>query len=203
MAKINLLPWREALRAERKRQFMGTLVLAAVLGALVSVLVHITFENKISSQQGRNKFLQTEIGKLDEQIKEIEKLEAQKQELLNRMQIVQSLQQSRPLVVRLFDELVRQIPSGVHLTNLERKGANLALKGISESTPRISAFMRNIEGSEWLTRPDVSNIKANTKGSVPVTTFDMTAKEKALLKKLQEQRKAAKARRKTRNKRGG
>ncbi|MEL0068490.1 MAG: PilN domain-containing protein, partial [Gammaproteobacteria bacterium] len=120
---------------------------------------------------------------LDKQISEINELEKQKQELLNRMQIVQSLQQRRPLVVRLFDELVRQIPSGVHLTKLDRKGANLSFKGISESTPRISAFMRNIEGSEWLVRPDVSNIKADTKASVPLTTFDMTAKEKALLKK--------------------
>ena len=118
------------------------------------------------------------------------------------MQIVQSLQQSRPLVVRLFDELVRQIPTGVHLTSLERKGADLSLKGISESTPRISAFMRNIEGSQWLTRPDVSNIKANTKGSVPITSFDMTAKEKALLKKIQQQRAAAKARRNAKKKRG-
>ena len=99
------------------------------------------------------------------------------------MQIVQSLQQRRPLVVRLFDELVRQIPSGVHLTRFERKDPDLIFKGISESTPRISAFMRNIEDSQWLTRPDVSNIKADTKASVPVTSFDMTAKEKALLKK--------------------
>lgn len=183
MAKINLLPWREELRAEKKREFFGILALSAIVGVLVSLLVHISFENKITSQQGRNDFLNNEISKLDEQIREINELEKQKQELLNRMQIVQSLQQRRPLVVRLFDELVRQIPSGVHLTRFERKGANLSFKGISESTPRISAFMRNIEGSEWLVRPDVSNIKADTKGSVPLTTFDMTAKEKALLKK--------------------
>ncbi len=187
MAKINLLPWREELRAERKRQFIGILALSAIVGVLVSVLVHIAFENKITAQQGRNDFLNREISQLDEQIKEINELEKQKQELLNRMQIVQSLQQSRPLVVRLFDELVRQIPSGVHLTNFERKGPNLSFKGISESTPRISAFMRNIEESEWLVRPDVSNIKADTRGSIPITTFDMTAKEKALL----ERRRAA------------
>ena len=183
MAKINLLPWREELRVERKRQFVGILILSAIVGCLVSLLVHISFENKITAQQGRNDFLNKEITQLDAQIKEINELEKQKQELLNRMQIVQSLQQSRPLVVRLFDELVRQIPSGVHLTSFERKGANLSFKGVSESTPRISAFMRNIEDSEWLIRPDVSNIKANTKGSIPITTFDMTAKEKALVKK--------------------
>jgi len=183
MAKINLLPWRVEQRAAKKREFLGILALSAIVGVLVSILVHVTFENMISDQQGRNKFLSDEISQLDKQIREINELEKQKQELLNRMQIVQSLQQRRPLVVRLFDELVRQIPSGVHLTRLERKGANLSFKGISESTPRISAFMRNIEGSEWLVRPDVSNIKADTKASVPLTTFDMTAKEKALLKK--------------------
>ena len=188
MAKINLLPWREELRAERKRQFVGILALSAIVGVLVSLLVHIAFENKIDDQRGRNDFLSREISQLDEQIKEINELEDQKQELLNRMQIVQSLQQSRPLVVRLFDELVRQIPSGVHLTRFEREGADLSFKGVSESTPRISAFMRNIEGSEWLVRPDVSNIKADNKGSIPVTTFDMSAKEKALLKQRRANR---------------
>ena len=183
MAKINLLPWREELRAERQRQFTGILGLAAVVGILVSILVHMSFESKITDQNNRNTYLTTEIRQLDEQIKEIEKLEKQKQELLNRMQIVQSLQQSRPLVVRLFDELVRQIPSGVYLTNFDRKKQRLSLTGVSESTPRISAFMRNIEKSQWLVRPDVSDIKANTKSSVPTTTFNMSAFEKGLKKR--------------------
>ena len=188
MAKINLLPWREELRAERKRQFFGILGLAAVVGVLVSVLVHMSFEAKIDQQDGRNRFLQTEITKLDAQINEINKLEQQKQELLNRMQIVQALQQSRPLVVRLFDELVRQIPTGVHLTSFSRKGADLSFTGISESTPRVSAFMRNIEASEWLSRPDVSGIRANTDGSIPVTTFNMSARETKLHQQMNKRK---------------
>ncbi len=183
MARINLLPWREELRAERKRQFFGILGLAAVVGLLVSILVHMTFQSKISNQQNRNSYLRTEITQLDTKIKEIEKLEQQREELLNRMQIVQSLQQSRHLIVRLFDELVRQIPSGVYLTKLTRKNNNLAVVGKSESTPRVSAFMRNIEKSKWLERPDVSGIKADTKGKVHTTTFTMTAKQKGLKKK--------------------
>ena len=183
MAKINLLPWREELRAERQRQFTGILGLAAVVGILVSILVHMSFESKITDQNNRNNYLKDEISQLDEQIKEIEKLEKQKQELLNRMQIVQSLQQSRPLVVRLFDELVRQIPSGVFLTKFERKKRRLSMTGVSESTPRISAFMRNIEKSQWLIRPDVSDIKANTTSSIPTTTFNMSAREKGLPKR--------------------
>jgi type IV pilus assembly protein PilN len=192
MAKINLLPWREELRAERKRQFFGILGLAAVVGVLVSVLVHLSFEAKIEQQNNRNDFLQSEITKLDAKINEIDKLEKQKQELLNRMQIVQSLQQSRPLVVRLFDELVRQIPTGVHLTSFTRKGAELSFQGISESTPRVSAFMRNIEDSEWLSRPDVSGIKADTKGSIPITTFNMTARETKLYQQLNKNKKKSK-----------
>ena len=187
MAKINLLPWREELRAERQRQFTGILALAAIVGVLVSLLVHMAFESKITGQNERNNYLKTEISQLDTQIKEIQRLEKQKQELLNRMQIVQSLQQSRPLVVRLFDELVRQIPSGVYLTRFDRKDEKLSLRGVSESTPRISAFMRNIEKSQWLVKPDVSDIKANNASSIPTTTFNMTAAEKGL-KKPKKQR---------------
>ena len=182
MAKINLLPWRDELRAERKRQFTGILGLSAVVGILVAILVHLSFESKISDQQGRNTYLKSEIKQLDTKIKEIEKLEEQREELLNRMQIVQSLQQSRPLIVRLFDELVRLMPTGVYLTNFERKGMRLILNGKSESTPRISAFMRNIEKSQWLEKPDVSGIKADNKGSVPTTNFSMTAKQKSFKK---------------------
>jgi len=183
MARINLLPWREELRAERKRQFFGILGLAVVVGVLVSILVHMTFQSKITNQVGRNSFLKTEISQLDAKIREIEKLEKQREELLNRMQIVQSLQQSRPLVVRLFDELVRQIPTGVYLTDFSRKGKKLALKGKSESTPRISAFMRNIEKSKWVAKADVSGIKADKKGSVPTTVFTMTAQQVGFKKK--------------------
>ncbi len=183
MARINLLPWREELRTERKRQFFGILGLTAVVGALVAILVHMTFQSQIVNQQGRNSFLKTEISQLDKKIREIEKLENQREELLNRMQIVQSLQQSRPLVVRLFDELVRQIPTGVHLIDFSRKGAKLSLKGKSESTPRISAFMRNIEKSKWIAKADVSGIKADKKGNVATTAFTMTAQQVGLKKK--------------------
>lgn len=182
MAKINLLPWREELRLERKRQFIGTLGLAAIVGALVSLLVHMSFESKIDGQQARNTYLKNEITQLDKKISEIEKLEKQRDELLNRMQIVQSLQQSRPLVVRLFDELVRQMPTGVYLTKFNRKGLKLTLSGKSESTPRISAFMRNIDKSQWLDKPDISNMKADKKGNIPTTTFSMTASQKGFKK---------------------
>ena len=183
MARFNLLPWREELRVERKRQFIGILGLAVVIGALVSLLVHMSFESKINSQKSRVSYLNTEITKLDAKIREIEKLEQQRDELLNRMQIVQSLQQSRPLVVRLFDELVRQIPTGVYLTEFTRKGLKLDIKGKSESTPRISAFMRNIEKSQWLEKPDVSGIKADNKSGMATTSFTMTARQKGFKKK--------------------
>ena len=182
MARINLLPWREELRAERKRQFISILGLAGIVGILVSLLVHMSFESKISSQQSRNSYLKSEISQLDTKIREIQKLEKQREELLNRMQIVQSLQQSRPLVVRLFDELVRQIPTGVYLTKFTRMDMNLSIEGKSESTPRVSAFMRNIEKSQWLEKPDVSGIKADNKGNIPTTNFSMTAKQKGFKK---------------------
>ncbi len=182
MARINLLPWREELRAERKRQFFGILGLSVVVGVLVAILVHMAFQTKISNQQGRNSFLKTEISQLDKKIREIEKLEKQRDELLKKMQIVQDLQQSRPLVVRLFDELVRQIPTGVYLTDFSRKDKKLNLKGKSESTPRISAFMRNIEKSKWIQKADVSGIKAVKKGTVPTTEFSMTAQQVGIKK---------------------
>ncbi len=194
MARINLLPWREELRAERKRQFFSLMGLAVIAGILVSLLVHMTYQTKIDNQQKRNDYLTKQNFQLDMKIKEIVKLEKQRDALLNRMQIVQSLQQSRPLVVRLFDEVVRQIPTGVYLTNFSRKNNKLSMAGESESTPRISAFMRNIEKSQWLAKPDVSAIRANTKGSVPTTSFNMTAVQTGLKKNSVGKKKGGKKR---------
>jgi type IV pilus assembly protein PilN len=159
MAHINLLPWREELRKQKQQQFAVVAAGTAVLGALLVLLVHMQMEGMIENQDGRNKFLETEIAELDKKIEKIKDLEKTKTALLARMDIIQQLQRSRPQSVHLMDELVYTLPDGVYLEQISQKGASLTVDGIAQSNARVSAYMRNIDTSDWIGQPKLDVIE--------------------------------------------
>ena len=159
MPKINLLPWRAELRTRRRNQFfigLGASLGAAGLAVLASNFV---MNGILSHQNSRNELLNTEIAALDKRIADILELEASKDRLLARMEIIEQLQRSRPEIVHVFDELVRTLPDGVRLTSVKQTGRRLEVKGDADSNTRVSAFMRNIDKSKWLTQPDLQVIE--------------------------------------------
>ena len=160
MIRINLLPHREQKRQARQRQFVSVAVGLAILGLAVVGLVHVIFVAQIETQQSRNKLLKDEIAKLDEQIKEIDKLREQTQALLSRKQVVETLQTNRTEAVHLLDQMVRQLPDGVYLRNLKQVGPKVTAIGYAQSNARVSTLMRNIEASPWLTQPELVEIKS-------------------------------------------
>ncbi|WP_428608859.1 PilN domain-containing protein [Sedimenticola sp.] len=174
MAHINLLPWRENLRKKRQKDFGMAVLLALILAGAACGGVHFYIEDMISHQENRNNYLGQEIAIVDKKIKEIKELEKQKAQLIARMNVIQSLQGSRPQIVHLFDELVTTIPDGTHLTKLEQKGGAITLNGIAESNARVSAYMRNIESSSWLGGPALQVITSTEKSK---GTFILTAKQ--------------------------
>lgn len=178
MAKINLLPWREELRAEKTRQFVTMLGLSALMMGAIVLLVHVTIAGQISHQESRNGILNKEITQLDLALKEIKDLENTKQELLSRMEVIQSLQQRRPQVVHLFDEFVRTVPEGIYLTGITQRGSALTINGVAESNGRVSAYMRNIDASEWMSTPKLSVIETK-KGTMRSSNFVLTTSQSA------------------------
>ena len=165
MPRINLLPWREQLRRERKIAFFVSLGIAAGVAAVTAFAAYLLLGSMIDSQDRRNARLQTEIKVLDKQIEEINDLEAQKQRFISRMQIIEKLQRSRPEVVHLFDELVKAMPDGTYLTSIKQTGNRIKIEGVAQSSTRVSTFMRNIAASAWLRNPElevVETAKDNT-----------------------------------------
>lgn len=160
MARINLLPWRAERRKQRQKEFV-TMIVMAVLGALVlSGLIVMFYSGQIDGQNKRNNFLKDRITEVDQQIKEIEELDKKKSKLLARKEVIEQLQSNRSQMVHLFDSLVRTIPDGAVLTAIKQDADTLTLEGRAQSNARVSTYMRNLEGSGWMTSPDLSIIEA-------------------------------------------
>jgi type IV pilus assembly protein PilN len=160
---INLLPHREAARKRRKEAFLVLLLIAALLGGMVSGLIYAAYQAHLSSQNEKNAFLQAEAAKLDKEIKEVSTLQAEIAALRARQTAVESLQTDRNLPVYLLAELVQQLPSGVHLSSLKQDEAVLSLTGVAQSQERVSEFLRNLaNNSQWFTRPELIEVVAAT-----------------------------------------
>jgi type IV pilus assembly protein PilN len=155
MARINLLPWREERRKARQVQFNILAGIVGAAGAFTVFLMYLWMSSAISAQNDRNKYLQDQITFMDRQIDQIKDLQDTKSNLLARMQIIQQLQSSRPIVVHLFDQLVKTLPPGVFLTSVTESGDSLVLEGTAESSARISTYLRNIDASPFMGDPNL------------------------------------------------
>jgi type IV pilus assembly protein PilN len=179
MPRINLIPWREAERKRKRQEFGVGAVAALVLAGVLAFAVNLQMKGAISYQTQRNQYLKDEIAKLDKQIAEIQALDQQKQRLLARMQVIEQLERSRPEVVHLFDQLVRTLPDGVYLTAVKQNDRKVQLKGIAQSSTRVSSYMRNIDASEWLTDPSLDILE--NKGSTDAgSEFTLNATQENL-----------------------
>jgi type IV pilus assembly protein PilN len=165
MPRINLLPWREAERKRKRQEFFLSIGAALASAGLVLLVGRWQMSASIEHQQERNKILTEEIAQLDKQIEEILGLENQKRRLLARMEIIETLQRSRPEIVHIFDELVRVLPEGVYLSYLKQSGQRIELRGVAQSSTRVSALMRNIDNSQWLADPSLQVVES--KGREP------------------------------------
>lgn len=160
MAKINLRPWREELRAERQKQFLTALVGVFLIASGIGFLWYQSVTGQIEYQRQRNNFIQSEIAQLEKQIKEIDELRRRREALIDRMRVIQDLQGRRPVIVRVFDELVKTIPEGVFYQRLALNGETLQLNGVGDTNSRISTLMRNLDASDWFSNPNLTLVKA-------------------------------------------
>ncbi len=176
MPRINLRPWRQELREERQKQFISTLVGVAVIGAGLAFFWLKDVESQIAYQEARNGYIRSSMEELDKKIQEIEELRTKRQQMLDRMKVIQDLQGTRPVIVRVFDELVRTLPDGLYYESLRRQGDTISIVGIAESNNRISGLMRNFESSDWFDQPNLTDVSA-LKDKESANRFDMQVKQ--------------------------
>ena len=156
MMHINLLPWRERLREVRRREFLTIMMGFVIIAGGLVFLVDRYFNGEITMQQARNVFVRAEITLLDAQVAEINQLRQQKEDIRARMNVITDLQGTRPVIVRIFDEMVRTLPDGIFYEQVQRIEDVIAVEGIAESSARITELMRNLDDSEWFKATDLS-----------------------------------------------
>ncbi len=176
MPRINLLPHREQARKVRRREFMVGAGGAVVLAIIVAGVGKVVYQTWIDAQLEKNNILKKEIVQLDSEIADIQDLEARKQRLVARMDIIEKLQRKRPEIVHQFDELVRTVPDGVYLTGIKQNGKKLEIHGVAQSSTRVSTFMRNIDSSTWMDNPELQVVEAaKDSASGAGSNFTLTA----------------------------
>jgi type IV pilus assembly protein PilN len=173
MAKINLLPWREERRKEQQTEFFIILGICAVVGVMLWGTIHLYHNLLIQFQEGRNQYISTQIERLDKKIEEIRRLEKEKARLLARMRAIELLQGNRPLIVRLFDELVRSLPEGVSVNNVTQKDTKITIEGVAQSNARVSSFMRNLDSNDWLKDPELDIVQAKDAEGTRISNFTL------------------------------
>lgn len=176
MATINLLPWREELRAELRKEFFIITGAVAALAIVIIFAWQMILSGAVEQQKGRNAFLEKRIAELNQQVKEIAELKKKKAELVARMDVIQSLQGNRPEIVHIFDQIVRTIPDGVYYREIVRNGNDLTIKGTAESNNRVSSLMRQLDASDWFASPNLTGVKANRAAGEHANDFELKVK---------------------------
>jgi type IV pilus assembly protein PilN len=176
MAQINLLPWRDDRRQEQRKEFLTVLALVLALGVGLVLLADRVVNGQIEYQKSRNNYLTENIKVLDKMVAEIADLQRKRNQLIDRMRVIQELQGNRPIIVRVLDQIVRTVPDGVFYTSLGAKANTISISGIAESNNRVSSLMRRLDASDWLENPNLTGVTAATAYGDQATSFNLTVK---------------------------
>ena len=174
MAQINLLPWRDERRQEQRKEFLTVLALVVVFGAGLVLLADRVVNAQIETQKARNAYLQENIRELDKMVAEIKDLQKRRNQLIERMRVIQELQGNRPIIVRVLDQLVRTVPDGVFYTGISSNEKVISINGVAESNNRVSSLMRRLDASDWLANPNLDRVTAAPSYGDQANTFNLS-----------------------------
>lgn len=176
MARINLLPWRDERRQEQRKEFLTILAMVVIFGFALVLLADRVVNGQIENQIARNQYLAENIKELDKMVAEIKDLQKRRNQLIERMRVIQELQGNRPIIVRVMDQLVRTVPDGVFYTSLSSSAGTISIQGVAESNNRVSSLMRRLDASDWLENPNLDKVSAATAYGDQATTFNLSVK---------------------------
>ena len=177
VTNINLLPWREELKQKRHKQLRNSIFCGWLLACGAAFLMVKYWDNRIDQQNSRNQYLQNEITSLESIIKEIEGLREKRDEIVDRLEVIQELQADRAQIVHVFDDLVQKMPDGVYLDEISKKGVALDVEGFAQANARVSSLMRNLDASSWFKSPKLRIVKNTNQQGLELSQFNLSVSE--------------------------
>lgn len=178
MAQINLLPWREKAR-EQKRNLFGYTVGAFIgMTVVLVLLVHFHYSSLITIQKKRNAFLSQMVDEESRQLLDlnakIESGEAYDSEL----HFLMSLRSSGYMAISLLDELARITPTAIVLTTLSRDGDDILIYGKATSDYQITELMKNMHKSLIFNQPELTKIDSKSDSDDNAIYFQLRVTQK-------------------------
>lgn len=177
VTNINLLPWREELKQKRQKQLRNAIFCGWVVACGAAFMMVKYWDGRINYQNERNQYLQNEITSLQEIIKEIEGLREKRDEIVERLEVIQELQADRAQIVHVFDDLVQKMPEGVYLDQVNKKGSSLDVQGFAQANARVSSLMRNLDASSWFQSPKLKIVKSTSQSGLELSQFNLSVSE--------------------------
>lgn len=179
MIRINLLPREERSSGPSiALPNFGSMVPFAVLGGVI-LMVAVTGvleRAKVAALSRDVSEIQEEVRAIQPQVDRVRKLTAQREDLERRLDVIKQLDQGRFLSVRIMDNLSRQVPRYLWLTDLQQQGtASVTIKGITFSNLIVADLMMRLERSELFANVDLTQTNKGKIDDRDVMEFTITA----------------------------
>jgi Tfp pilus assembly protein PilN len=177
MIRINLLPYREALRAKKKRQAVVVLVSILLIAAMVYYAISLMFSARIQRERMQVQTLQAVSHRLKVKMGSVVDLRKKRAALIAREGLIARLQDQRNQATQVFNTLVKLTPKGVFLTELRSSHSLISVQGYAEGDAQVAEFMRHIQKSSVFSHPVlsvISRFKLKSDNSMPATVDRFT-----------------------------
>ncbi|CAH1530101.1 Type IV pilus biogenesis protein PilN [Vibrio owensii] len=155
---INLLAWRENQREEHRRRFIGLIVLGAIAALGLQWGIGKYYQYQQDQQQQRLDYLAHYISQLDKRIEAMKIAEQEHGKILERLKIVEGLQNGRNKTTEFMNLMPSVIPEGVYVDKIKMNDYEIEISGISDSTPRLATMLDNMERSAKLLDVEMHSI---------------------------------------------
>lgn len=86
-------------------------------------------------------------------LSEVQRFEAQKAALTQRVALIEDLRRGQTGPVHMLDEISRALPERLWLVELTQKGADVSIEGRTSTLSALTDFVANLQNSQYFRRP--------------------------------------------------
>ena len=169
MIRINLIPQEEVQRSAGRRQQVAVGLLVGAATAVLLVLAHGWQQvSSLSASRERGR-LERQLAELKGPYDQVVKMEKEKQELQDKLNVIRELEAKKTGPVRMLADLSGSTPDKLWLTDFSEKGGSIRLSGLGVDEQTVADFMRRLSTSPYFRNVDLeetSEAKGNPKENV-------------------------------------